>query len=69
MAENTVIRGSRPRELPRPNRVYTEGRICSNEGCETRISKYNKAQFCWTHAPLRYPLTRGERKKRSTKAA
>ena len=69
MAENTVIRGSRPRELPRPNRTYSEGRVCGHDGCDTRISKYNKAKFCWAHAPVRYPLVRGERKKRSDKAA
>lgn len=68
MRENTVIRGSRPRELPRPNRVYREGRVCEHDGCETRISKYNKATFCWAHAPVRYPLTRGERKKRNKAA-
>jgi hypothetical protein len=60
-----IIRGSRPRELPRPNRTYGSGRVCEHEGCPTRLSIYNKARFCWQHAPVRYPLGRGERRKRA----
>jgi hypothetical protein len=63
--DNLTLRGSRPRELPRPNRTYGTDRVCAHEGCETRLSRYNKARHCFAHAPLRYPLVRGERKKRS----
>jgi hypothetical protein len=65
MSENQVVRGSRPRELPRPNRTYGHGRVCAHEGCDTRISIYNKSSYCWAHAPLKYPLVRGERKRRA----
>jgi hypothetical protein len=65
MSENQVVRGSRPRELPRPNRTYGQGRVCSHEGCDTRISIYNKSSYCWAHAPLKYPLVRGERKRKA----
>lgn len=58
------LRGSRPRELPRPSRTYGTGRVCAHEGCDTRLSRYNKATHCFTHTPLRYPLVRGERKKK-----
>ena len=67
--DNLGLRGSRPRELPRPNRTYGTDRVCSNEECETRISQYNKAKFCWAHAPVKYPLVRGERKKKNRDAA
>jgi hypothetical protein len=60
-----VIKGARPRELPRPNRTYAQGRVCAEEGCETKISRYNKATYCWTHMPLTFPLVRGERKKKA----
>ncbi|HEX9890818.1 MAG TPA: hypothetical protein VGB28_01990 [Actinomycetota bacterium] len=59
------IRGSRPRQLPRPSRTYGDGRVCAHEGCETRISTYNKATYCWAHAPVKYPLTRGERRRKT----
>ncbi len=62
--ETMGLRGSRPRELPRPNRTYGDGRVCAHEGCETRISQYNKAEFCYMHTPLRYPLIRGERRRK-----
>jgi hypothetical protein len=65
MSDNTVVRGSRPRELPRPNRTYAQGRVCAHEGCDTRISIYNKSPYCWAHAPLRFPLVRGERKRKA----
>jgi hypothetical protein len=26
---------------------------------------YNKALYCWTHTPMRFPLVRGERKKKA----
>lgn len=60
-----VVRGARPRELPRPNRTYGAGRVCAHPGCETRISMYNKADHCWAHAPLKFPLTRGERRRKA----
>jgi hypothetical protein len=59
-----VIRGARPKELPRPNRTYGDDRVCAEEGCETRISRYNKSKYCWSHIPLTFPLVRGERKKK-----
>jgi hypothetical protein len=65
MNETAAIRGSRPRELPRPNRTYGSGRVCAHDGCETRISMYNKALYCWAHTPMRFPLVRGERKKKA----
>lgn len=59
------MKGSRPRQLPRPNRTFQEGRVCEEDGCETRISRYNKARYCWAHVPLTFPLTRGERRKKT----
>jgi hypothetical protein len=65
MSDAQMIRGSRPRELPRPNRTYGEGRVCAEEGCDTRISVYNRSEYCWAHAPVRYPIVRGQRKRKA----
>jgi hypothetical protein len=26
---------------------------------------YNKSSYCWAHSPVKYPLTRGERRKKA----
>lgn len=68
MAETrNVMRGSKPRQLPKANRTYAEDRTCAHQGCQTRISVYNKGNHCWAHAPLKFPLTRGERRKNKPK--
>jgi hypothetical protein len=61
-----VIKGSRPERAPvaKPNRIYEAERVCTQEGCETRLSVYNKATFCWSHTPTKYPGARGERRRR-----
>lgn len=69
MNESLAIRGARPRELPRPNRTYAEGRVCAHHGCETKLSKYNKATHCYAHTPVTYPLVRGKRRKKNPKRA
>jgi len=37
------------------------GRVCEEPGCQTVLSTYNAATFCWTHVmPSRaHPLSRG----------
>ena len=60
-----ILKGSRATELPRPNRVYAEGRVCEEEGCETKLSVYNRSKLCWQHTPLRFPVVRGDRKKKA----
>ena len=60
-------RGARVSELARPNKQYSGNRVCAAEGCETRLSVYNKWQFCWQHEPVHSYVPRGKRK--SSKAA
>ncbi len=69
MDDHAGLRGTRVREMPRPNRRYGAGRVCSHEGCETRISTYNKSAYCWAHTPVKYPLTRGARRSKKQDAA
>ena len=65
MRDGTLnLRGEHAHALPRANRVYSTGRVCAHEGCETRLSMYNKSKLCWQHEPLRYDVLRGRKKKR-----
>jgi hypothetical protein len=56
-------RGNRVRELPRKSRMYPGGRVCSHEGCGTKLSMYNKSPLCWQHEPVRPYFERGRRKR------
>jgi hypothetical protein len=60
-------RGASARPLPRPSKQYTTGRVCADPGCETKLSRYNKWNFCWQHEPVHAYVPRGKR--RSKKAA
>jgi hypothetical protein len=56
--------GAHVRELPRANRTYPGGRVCAAEGCETKLSIYNKWEFCWQHEPVHTFIARGKRRSR-----
>jgi hypothetical protein len=60
-------RGASVRMLPRPNRQYAGDRTCAAPGCETKLSIYNKWDYCWQHEPVHAYIPRGKR--RSSKAA
>lgn len=64
MAEQSY-RGARVRQLARPNHQYSKDRICAAEGCSTRLSIYNKWQFCWQHEPVHSYVPRGKRKSKA----
>ncbi len=59
------VKGSRPRELPRPSRTFEGGRVCAHEQCQTRLSIYNRSTYCWQHAPVKFPFVRGQRKRKA----
>jgi hypothetical protein len=63
MAESGY-RGARVSELPRANQTYPGGRICAAEGCSTKLSIYNKWDFCWQHEPVHVFISRGKRRSR-----
>ena len=33
----------------RPRKTYGGDRVCAAADCTTRLSSYNKNEFCWTH--------------------
>ena len=57
-------RGARIRELPKANRTYPGGRVCAAAGCTTRLSIYNRWDFCWQHEPVHAYVPRGKRRSR-----
>lgn len=59
-----AMRGSRVQSLPRPNRSYPDGRVCAAAGCGTKLSIYNRWQYCWQHEPVHSYTPRGRRRKK-----
>ncbi|HEX7463990.1 MAG TPA: hypothetical protein VF382_03730 [Actinomycetota bacterium] len=68
MTEETVFRGARIREVARANRTYPSGRVCAAAGCSTKLSIYNRWQYCWQHEPVHSYVARGKRKSRKEAA-
>lgn len=55
-----TVRGAAIKGMTRPSRRFATGRTCAKPGCETKLSQYNKAEFCHVHAPIRFPRVRGK---------
>jgi hypothetical protein len=45
----------------RPAKTFAKGRVCSEPGCGTALSIYNKSRYCYLHQPLVTPRTRGRK--------
>jgi hypothetical protein len=58
------FRGASVRVLPKANRRFAPGRTCAAPGCETKLSVYNKWDYCWQHEPVHTYIPRGKRKRR-----
>jgi hypothetical protein len=58
MAEN-VLKGKRILGSSRAPKQIQGQRQCSQAGCDTALSRYNKRDFCYAHAPTRFPRLRG----------
>ena len=55
-----TVRGAAIKGVTRPSKRFAEGRVCARQGCHTRLSQYNKAEYCHAHAPIRFPRVRGK---------
>ena len=58
MAE-TVMKGRRMLGNGRAPKAHSEDRTCARDGCDTLLSRYNKREFCYSHAPTKFPRLRG----------
>jgi hypothetical protein len=54
-----TLKGARLKGGLRPSRKYGEDRVCAQKGCNTRLSMYNRREYCYAHAPVRFPRVRG----------
>jgi hypothetical protein len=55
-----IVKGAAIKGMTRPSRRFSTDRICSKPGCTTKLSQYNKAEYCHAHAPVRFPRVRGK---------
>jgi hypothetical protein len=58
------FRGQSVRSLPKANKRYQADRICAEPGCATKLSIYNRWNFCWQHEPVHTYIARGKRRSR-----
>ena len=54
-----ILQATRPRGRARRPKTADSGRVCDFGECETILSRYNRAEFCHRHRPVRYPRLRG----------
>ena len=54
-----ILKATRPKGRSRRPKTAVSGRICVFNECETILSRYNRADFCNRHRPVRYPRLRG----------
>jgi len=54
-----ILRGNHVKGQARPPKAVDEDRVCAREGCSTRLSRYNKRDHCYAHAPTKFPRLRG----------
>lgn len=60
MQSSTNLRATSAGRVRRRPKTYGENRVCGSDACDTRLSRYNRNQFCFQHAPARFPRLRGE---------
>lgn len=54
-----TLKGKAIKGITRASRRYGEDRVCSDTQCETKLSMYNKRDYCHVHAPVKFPRVRG----------
>lgn len=57
---STTMRASTIGRARRRPKTYGTDRVCASEHCDVRLSRYNRAEHCFAHAPARFPRLRGE---------
>ncbi|HVR31947.1 MAG TPA: hypothetical protein VMS74_04465 [Acidimicrobiia bacterium] len=54
-----IMKGASIKGVTRPSRDFGGNRVCSDKHCDTKLSRYNRREFCFAHAPVKYPRVRG----------
>jgi hypothetical protein len=45
----------------RASRTFGVGRVCKEDGCGAKLSRYNSGSYCSLHEPMAVPRTRGRK--------
>ena len=56
---DNVLRGRRLDGGARAPKTYSAERLCAAKECDTKLSRYNRREWCFAHAPTKYPRLRG----------
>jgi hypothetical protein len=54
-----ILRGNHVKGKTRAPKATDEVRVCAQKGCATQLSRYNKRDHCYAHAPTKFPRLRG----------
>ncbi len=54
-----IMKGNRVQGKLRAPKKHEGVRVCEERQCSTRLSSYNKRDYCYAHAPTRFPRLRG----------
>jgi len=46
-------------QQPKAPKEFGEGRVCEDNGCSTKLTKYNRSTFCYAHQPYKKARLRG----------
>jgi hypothetical protein len=57
--QETSVKGRKFTGANRAPKTYSNGRTCAEGGCKTKLSQYNRREWCYVHAPTKYPRLRG----------
>jgi hypothetical protein len=57
--QDTALKGRKFTGETRAPKTYSGQRTCAQKGCATKLSQYNRREFCYAHAPTKYPRLRG----------
>ena len=57
--QETALKGRKFTGATRAPKTYSKQRECAQKGCTTKLSQYNRREWCYAHAPTKYPRLRG----------
>lgn len=58
--DSTTLKATTAGRARRRPKTFGSGRVCGDSGCATRLSQYNRNEYCFNHSPARFPRMRGE---------
>ena len=59
MTYQPIFGGSRDRGSGQAPSRFQSDRVCTEPGCHTRVSIYNRNDTCFHDSPIRFPRVRG----------